>query len=110
MADFYINVFLDDEKLKQLEDAGLADQVAEIDGKKAIPVGMTKKDKKKLVKGFKDLTFDDSNACVLPAEGEKILLDIVLEMETLDCMKVAISKLYNPLAGRSISGRGSGGR
>ena len=110
MADFSINVFLDDEKLKQLEDIGLADQVAEIDGKKAIQVGMTKKDKKKLVKGFKDLTFDDSNACVLPAEGEKILLDLVLEMGTLDCMKVAISKLYNPLAGRSISGRGSGGR
>ena len=110
MTDFYINVFLDDEKLKQLEDANLADQVAEIDGKKAIQVGMTKKDKKKLVKGFTDLTFDDSNACILPAEGEKTLLDIILQTGTLDCMKVAITKLYNPLAGRGISGRGSGGR
>ena len=26
MADFYINVFLDDEKLKKIEAAGLADQ------------------------------------------------------------------------------------
>jgi len=110
MADFYINVFLDDENIKKIEDAGLADQIAEIEGKKAIQMGMTKKDKKKLVKGFEDLVFNDSNACVLPAEGEKTLLDIVLEMGTLDVMKVAITKLYNPLAGRSISGRGSGGR
>jgi len=110
MADFYINVFLDDEKLKKIEGAGLADQIAEIGGKKAIQVGLTKKDQKKLVKGFTDLTFDDSNACVLPAEGEQTLLNIVSEMQTLDCMKVAITKLYNPLAGRSISGRGSGGR
>ena len=65
MADFYINVFLDDEKTKKIEDAGLADQITDIDGKKAIQVGMTKKEKKKLVKGFTDLTFDDSNACVL---------------------------------------------
>jgi hypothetical protein len=110
MADFYINVFLDDENLKQLEGAGLADQVVEIDGKNAIQVGMTKKDKKKLVKGFKDLAFDDSNACVLPEEGEKTLMNIISEMGTLDCMKVAITKLYNPLAGRGISGRGSAGR
>ena len=30
MADFYINVFLDDAKLKQVEDAGVADQIIEI--------------------------------------------------------------------------------
>ncbi|MBU0987171.1 MAG: hypothetical protein KKH68_07955 [Proteobacteria bacterium] len=110
MADFYINVFLDDDKLKKVEGAGLGDQVVEIAGKKAIQVGMTKKDQKKLVKGFDNLTFDDSNACILPAEGEQKLLDIVLQMQTIDCMKVAITKLYNPLAGRSISGRGTGGR
>ena len=110
MADFYINVFLDDENVGKIENADLADHIADIEGKKAIQVGMTKKDKKKLVKGFEDLVFNDSNACVLPAEGEKTLLDIVLEMGTLDVMKVAITKLYNPLAGRSISGRGSGGR
>ena len=110
MADFYINVFLDDEKTKKIEDAGLADQIAEIDGKKAIQVGMTKKEKKKLVKGFTDLTFDDANACVLPEDGENTLLDILSQTQTIDCMKVAIIKLYNPLAGRSISGRGSSGR
>jgi len=31
-------------------------------------------------------------------------------MKSLEVMKFAITKLYNPLAGRSISGRGTGGR
>jgi hypothetical protein len=110
MADFYINVFLDDAKLKQVEDAGIADQITEIDGKKAIQVGMTKKDKKKLLKGYDGCTFDDSNACVLPEDGENKLMAVISEVKTLDCMKFAIMKLYNPLAGRGISGRGSGGR
>ncbi len=108
MADFYINVFLDDEKLKKIEDADVADQVKEIDGKKAVQVGMTKKDQKKLVKGFKDLTFDDSNACVLPEEAENTLMGIVTDMKSLDVMKFAITKLYNPLAGRDVFGRGTG--
>jgi hypothetical protein len=110
MADFYINVFLDDEKLKKIEAAGVANQVTEIDGKKAIQVEMTKKDQKKLVKGFENLTFNDANACVLPEKGEQTLLDIIEQMKSLDVMKFAITKLYNPLAGRSISGRGSSGR
>ncbi|MEA3429217.1 MAG: hypothetical protein U9Q84_08435 [Thermodesulfobacteriota bacterium] len=110
MADFYINIFLDDEKLKKVEEAGLSGEVKEMDGKKAIQVGISKKEKKKLVKGFPDLIFDDSNACVLPEAGENILLNMILEMGTLDVMKVAIIKLYNPLAGRSIEGRGTGGR
>ena len=109
MADFFINVFLDDEKLKKIEAAELADQVIEIDGKKAVQVGMTKKDKKKLIKGFKELTFDDSNACVLPEDGENTLLGIITDMKSVDVMKFAITKLYNPLAGRDVFGRGTGG-
>ena len=110
MADFYINVFMDDEKLKKLDAAGLADQVQEIGGKKAIQVGMTKKDQKKLLKGFEGLTFDDSNACVLPEEAESTLMGIIADMKTLEVMKVAISKLYNPLKGRDVFGRGTGMR
>jgi len=109
MADFFINVFLDDEKLKKIEAAELADQVIEIDGKKAIQVGMTKKDKKKLIKGFEELTFDDSNACVLPEDGENTLLGIITDMKSVDVMKFAITNLYNPLAGRDVFGRGTGG-
>jgi hypothetical protein len=100
MADFYIKIVLDDEKLKKIGDVGLSDQVQEIDGKKAILVGMSKKDKKKLCKGFKDISFDSSNACVLPGDAEKTLFDIVVDMKTLDVMKFAITKLYNPLAGK----------
>ena len=110
MADFYINIFLDDEKLKKIEEAGLSGDVKEIDGKKAIQVEVSKKEQKKLVKGFPDLTFDDSNACVLPEQGENTLLNIILDLKMLDVMKVAILKLYNPLAGRSVEGRGTGGR
>ncbi len=110
MADFYINIFLDDEKFKTIEAAGLTDQVTEIDGKKAIQVGMTKKDKKKLVKGFKELTFDNANACVLPEEGEGTLFGIISDMQSVDVMKFAITKLYNPLAGRDVFGRGTGMR
>jgi hypothetical protein len=110
MADYYINIFLDDEKLKKIEYAGLAGQVQEIDGKKAIQVGVNKKEQKKLVKGFSDLTFDASNACVLPAEAEKTLMGFIIDNKSLDVMKFAILKLYSPLAGRDVFGRGTGAR
>jgi hypothetical protein len=110
MADYYINIFLDDEKLKKIEDAGLAGQVQEIDGKKAIQVAVNKKEQKKLVKGFSDLTFDASNACVLPEQAEKTLMGFVVDNKSLDVMKFAILKLYSPLAGRDVFGRGTGAR
>jgi hypothetical protein len=101
MTDYFINVFLDDEKLKKIEAAGLQGNVAEIDGKKAVQVPMSQKDQKKLVKGFPGLSFDTNNACLLPAEAEDKLVNIVTEMKTLDVMKFAIMKLYNPLAGKA---------
>ncbi len=110
MADYYINLFLDDERMKKVEEAGLAGEVTEIGGKKVLRVGMTRKDQKKLLKGFENLEFDEDNACTLPGEAENTLLDIVLNMKTTDVMKVAITKLYNPLAGRDVYGRGTGGR
>ena len=110
MADFYINVFLDEDKQKKIEAAGVSDQVIEIGGKKAVQVGITKKDKKKLEKSFEGLTFDDSNACVLPEDGENTLMEIISDMKSLDVMKFAITKLYNPLAGRDVFGRGTGMR
>ncbi|MGE5312332.1 MAG: DUF6955 family protein [Nitrospirota bacterium] len=102
MADYYITIFLDEEKLKRLEGLGLANRVQEIGGKKAVQVGMDKMDQKKLVKGFPDLKFDASNACVLPEPAEKILLDVISNTKTLEVMKIAIMKLYNPLAGKAL--------
>jgi hypothetical protein len=101
MSDYFINVFLDDAKFKEIEAAGLQGNVVEIDGKKAIQVPMSQKDQKKLVKGFPGLTFDANNACLLPAEAEDKLMNIVTEMKTLNVMKFAIMKLYNPLAGKA---------
>lgn len=102
MADYYVNIFLDDEKVKIIEDAGLAGELKEINGKKAIQVEMTKKDQKKICKGFPDATFDDSNSCVLTEDAEKTLMDLITENKRLDVMKFAINKLYNPLAGKAI--------
>lgn len=102
MADYLINVFLDDEKSKKISEAGLADKIITIGSQQAIQVAMGAKEQKKLVKGFPDLAFDASNACVLPTEAENKLLDIICETKTLDVMKVAIMKLYNPLAGKAL--------
>ena len=101
MADYLINVFLDDAKMKTIEGAGLAGQVKDLGGKKAIQVPLGEKEQKKLAKGFPGLAFDGSNACVLPPEAETKLVDIIGQMKTIDVMKVAIMKLYNPLAGKA---------
>lgn len=101
MANYFINIFLDDEKQKELEAIGLADKIVEIDGKKALQVEMTQKEQKKLAKGLPDLNFDSNNACVLPEASEDTLFGIIKEMQTLDVMKFAIMKLYNPLAGKA---------
>jgi len=101
MADYLINVFLDDAKMKTIEGAGLAGQVKDIAGRKAIQVPVSEKEQKKLVKGFPNLQFDASKACVLPPEAENKLVDIIGQMKVLDVMKVAIMKLYNPLAGKA---------
>lgn len=110
MADYYVNIFMDDEKLKKIQEAGLGDQVKDIEGKKAVQVEVTKKEQKKLAKGFPDLAFDASNACVLPQQAEDTLMGFVVGNKSLDVMKFAILKLYNPLAGRDVFGRGTGGR
>jgi hypothetical protein len=102
MADYLINVFLDDAKMKTIEGAGLGGQVKDLGGKKAIQVPLGEKEQKKLAKGFPSMTFDASNACVLPPEAETKLVDIIGQMKTIDVMKVAIMKLYNPLAGKQI--------
>lgn len=102
MADYCINVFLDDEQEKKIRELGLGDHIQEIEGKKAIQVSMSPKDQKKLKKGYPDIEFDSSNACVLPDEAQLTLIDIILEMKSLEVMKFAITKLYNPLAGKDL--------
>ncbi len=102
MADYYITVFLDEEKRKMIEEAGLAGEIAEIEGKKAVRVGMSQKEQKKLIRSYPDLKFDASNACVLPENAEGVLMGFISSAKSLDVMKAAIMKLYNPLAGKEL--------
>ena len=102
MADYYITIFLDAEKSKKIEDAGLTGEIREIDGKKAIQVEVTAKEHKKLLKGFPDLTPDSSNAYMLPEQAENLLLNMIVSMKSMDVMKGAILKLYNPFAGKEL--------
>jgi len=102
MADYCINLFLDQEQQKKIEELGLGEHIQEIDGKKAVQVAMSKKDQKKLQKGFPGLEFDASNACVLSDEAQITLADIIFDLKSLDVMKFAITKLYNPLAGKAL--------
>ena len=48
MADYCINVFLDAEQQKKIEELGLGEHIMEIEGKKAVQVAMSPKDQKKL--------------------------------------------------------------
>ena len=102
MGDYCINVFLDEEQQKKIEELGLGDHIQEIQGKKAVQVAMSEKDQKKLQKGFPGLEFDESNACVLPEQAQVTLMDIIFQLKSLDVMKFAITKLYNPLAGKAL--------
>ena len=102
MADYCINVFLDEEQEKKIEELGLGEHIQEIEGKKAVQVAMGPKDLKKLKKSFPDLEFNESNECVLPDEAQITLMDIIFQVKTLDVMKFAITKLYNPLAGKAL--------
>ncbi len=103
MADYFINIFLDEEKLAKVEEAGLADQIKEIQGKKAIQVAAREKDQKKLVKTYK-VNFE-ANQTTLPKEGEDMLFDMIIENRTLDIMKVFIAKAHKPLEGKEIRTR-----
>ena len=102
MADYYINLFLDDEKIKKLEGVGLSGEIREINGKKAVRVGVTSKEQKKLAKSFPDLTPDSSNAYVVPEQAETLLMNMIVSMKSMAVMKGAILKLYNPFAGKEL--------
>ena len=101
MTDYCINVFLNEEQEKKIQELGLGGHIRAIEGKRAVQVAMSEKDQKKLKKGFPDLEFNQSNECVLPDSAQVTLLDIILNVKSLDVMKFAITKLYNPLAGKA---------
>jgi len=101
MADYTINIILDDEKKSKLDAAGLGGAITTVNGKPAIQVPVSDKEQKKLSKGFPDLAIGADNCYTLPAEAEGKLFGIICDMKTIDVMKMAIMKLYNPLAGKA---------
>lgn len=110
MNNYYINIPLNEERLSSINNIGLSNHIVDINSTKTIQIEMNPKDHKKLMKAFCDLTFDENNACVLPEEKNDILMNLILQTHSIDIMKTAIMKLYNPLAGRDIFGRGTGCR
>ena len=102
MADYCINLFLDEDQQQRIKELGLGDHIQDIEGKKAVQVSVGPKEHKKLLKGFPELEFDESNACVLPDEAQITLMDVIMQTKTLDVMKSAIVKLYNPLKGKQL--------
>lgn len=101
MADYTINIFLDADKKAKLEAAEMDGSIVEVDGKEAVVVPVTKKEQKKLAKGFDDLAVSADNVITLPDEAADKLFGFVCDMKTNDVMKFAIMKLYNPLAGKA---------
>ncbi len=110
MNKYYINIPLKEKVLPIIENIGLSDHIIDIQSTKTIQIEMSPKDHKKIMKAFCDLQFDENNACVLPEEKNEILIDLVIQTQSIDIMKTAIMKLYNPLAGRDVFGRGTGCR
>jgi hypothetical protein len=110
MSEYYINIPLNAELIANIRSAGMEQHITHNCEKKIIQICINVKEQKKLMKKFCDLKFDENNACVLPEESNKILMNLILQMQSLDVMKVAIMKLYNPLAGRDVFGRGTGCR
>lgn len=110
MNKYYINIPIDEKSFTIIDNIGLSDNIIDVQSKKTIQIEMSSKDHKKLMKAFCDLTFDDNNACVLPEEKNEILINLIIQMQSIDIMKTAILKLYNPLAGRDVFGRGTGCR
>jgi hypothetical protein len=110
MSEFYINIPLNEELIANIKAAGMEQHLIHACGTTIIRICLNIKEQKKLMKKFCDLTFDENNACVLPEESNNILMNLILQMQSLDVMKVAIMKLYNPLAGRDVFGRGTGCR
>ncbi len=100
MGEYFVKICLDDELVKKIEEIGLGGELKEVGGEKVVFVPVGRRDLKKLQKKFSNLEFDESNACQLPGDAQQTLVNMILELQTVDCMKVAITKLYNPLEGK----------
>ena len=102
--DYLINVFLDDEKIKKLEEAGLGDHITEAAGKKAIKVTLPQKNQRKFGKAFAKAVLNDQTGEVdgFPEDAANLLFDVVIENKQMDVMHLFLMKAYKPLAGKAL--------
>jgi hypothetical protein len=102
--DYLINVFLDDDKIKKLEEAGLGEHITEVDGKKAITVTLPQKNQRKFGKAFPKTVLNDQTGEVegFPEDAASLLVDVVVENKTVEVMHLFLMKAYKPLAGKAL--------
>ena len=102
--DYLIKIFLDDEKTKKLEEAGLGGHITEVDGKKVIEVTLPQKNQRKFGKAFPKAVLNDQTGEVdgFPEDAANLLLDVVIENKTVEVMHLFLLKAFKPLAGKEL--------
>ena len=106
-TDCFITIILDDEKVKKLEEAGLANYISEEGGGKAIRVALPEKNKRKFSKAFPKTVLNDQTGQVeaFPEEAANLLFDSIIEYKTLDVMHLFLMKAFKPLVGKELRHR-----
>lgn len=105
--DFLINVFLDDDKIKKLEEAGLGEHLTEVDGKKAITVTLPQKNQRKFSKAFPKAILNEQTVEVddFPEDAANLLFDLIIETKTVEVIHLFLMQAFKPLAGRPLRTR-----
>jgi len=105
--DYLIKVFLDDEKIKKLEEAGLGDHITEVAGKKIIKVTLPQKNQRKFGKAFPTSVLNEQTGEVddFPEDAANLLFDIIIETKAVEVIHLFLAKAFDPLAGRPLRTR-----
>jgi len=102
--DYLIKIVLDDEKVKNLEEAGLGAHIAEVGGKRVVKVALPDKNQRKFKKAFQKVVLNDQTGEVddFPEDAADLLFDVVIENKTMEVMNLFLMKAYKPLAGKEL--------
>lgn len=105
--DYLINIFLDDEKIKKLEEAGLGDHITEVAGKKAIKIILPQKNQRKFSKAFPNTILNEQSGEVdnFPEDAANLLFDLIIETKAVEVIHLFLAKAFDPLAGRPLRTR-----
>ena len=106
-TDCFITIMLDDEKVKKLDEAGLANHITEDGEEKAIKVVLPAKNQRKFRKAFPEAVWNEQTGEVVKfsTEAAAMLLDAVIEHKTVEVMHLFLMKAFKPLAGRPLRTR-----